>query len=118
MGKVYQPAVIEKTNEIINILTETNFFKDYELEKKDYAINFLNDKLTEKFIEGKIDDDNLELFELEEFELILRDIVAGTILNELKDKGYLESYEDDNTEELFFLTEMGKKFLQERGTFY
>ena len=26
--------------------------------------------------------------------------------------------EDDNTEELFFLTEMGKKFLQEKGTFY
>jgi hypothetical protein len=118
MGKVYQPSVIEKTNLIIEILTNTNFFKDYELESTDFATTYLNDILTEKFIEGKITEDNLELFETEEFELILKEIVSGTILNELKNKGYLNSYEDDNTEELFFLTEQGKKFLQEKGTFY
>jgi predicted transcriptional regulator len=38
--------------------------------------------------------------------------VAGTILNELKTKGLVNSYEDDNTEEMFFLTEKGKKVLK------
>jgi DNA-binding PadR family transcriptional regulator len=38
--------------------------------------------------------------------------VAGSILYELKDKGYVNSYEDDNTEEMFFLTKKGKKYLK------
>ena len=32
MRKIYQPIVIEKANEILYVLEETNFFKDYEIE--------------------------------------------------------------------------------------
>jgi hypothetical protein len=34
-------------------------------------------------------------------------------LFELKEKGFVDSYEDDNTEEMFFLTDEGKKFVKE-----
>lgn len=113
----YQPIVIEKTTEILCILEESNFFKDYEIENFDFAIKYLNDKLTEKFILGELDEQSDNLFGEEEFNVILREIIAGTILTELKHKGLVNSYEDDNTEELFFLTKKGKKVLKNDGNF-
>lgn len=111
----YQPIVIEKTTEILCILEESNFFKDYEIENFDFTIKYLNDKLTEKFILGKLDEESDDIFEEEEFNIILREIVAGTILTDLKNKGLVNSYEDDNTEELFFLTKKGKNMLKNDG---
>ncbi len=112
MSKIYQPIVIERTKEIIETLVETNFFFDYEIEVTDFARNHISDMLTEKFINGDTDLIEDEIFSEDEFETLLREIVAGTILNELKTKGLVNSYEDDNTEEMFFLTEKGKKVLK------
>ena len=108
----YQPIVIEKTTEILCILEETNFFENF-----DFTIKYLNDKLTEKFILGELDEESDDIFEEEEFDVILREIVAGSILTELKHKGIVNSYEDDNTEELFFLTKKGKNMLKNDGDF-
>jgi hypothetical protein len=116
MRKIYQPIVIEKANEVLYILEETNFFRDYEITNFDFAITYLNDKLTDKFIDGKLDEDSEDLFTEEEFDVILREIVAGSILYELKDRGYVNSYEDDKTEETFFLTEEGRKMINKKGT--
>ena len=66
---------------------------------------------------GELDEESDDLFEEEEFNVILREIVAGTILTELKNKGLVNSYEDDNTEELFFLTQKGKNMLKNDGDF-
>jgi hypothetical protein len=112
MSKIYQPIVVERTKEIIETLVETNFFLDYEIEVSDFAKNHISDILTEKFINGDTDLSEDEIFNEDEFETLLREIVAGTILNELKTRGLLNSYEDDNTEEMFFLTEKGKKVLK------
>ena len=116
MSKIYQPIVIERTEEIIKDLVESKFFEDYEIEVTDFARTRMSDALTEKFISGDVDLDNDEIFTDDEFDAILREIVAGTILYELKRKGIINSYEDDNTEETFFLTEEGKKILKENGS--
>jgi len=112
MSKIYQPIVIERTKEIIETLIETNFFLDYDIGVTDFTKNHISDMLTEKFINGDTDLTEDEIFNEDEFENLLREIVAGTILNELKTKGIVNSYEDDNTEEMFFLTEKGKKMLK------
>lgn len=112
MTKIYQPIVIERVDEMIEILTETHFFSDYNLDSTDFARTYLLDKLTEKFISGNYDMAEDELFEEEEFETMIREIIAGTVLYELKDKGLVDSYQDDTTEEMFFLTEEGKKHLK------
>lgn len=114
MDKVYQPIVLEKTEEIIEILTESNFFKDYEIVDLTYSRMFLNDRLTEKFIKGDLDESEeipLNYFDEDEFGEIVRCIIAGSVLYELKEKGYVNSYEDENTEETFFLTNEGKQYL-------
>jgi len=114
MNKIYQPIVIEKTNDIIESLID--FFNDYEIESLDFAKEYLCDKLTEKFINGELEEDeigNVLLFSESEFEVILKELIAGSILYELKDKGLIGSYEDNTTEETFFLTKKGKKALKE-----
>jgi hypothetical protein len=114
MKKTYQPIVIEKSEEIVKSLIESYFFEDYELSTTDFAKTYFCDNLTDKFITGELDFNDDNLFTEEEFEKCLREIVAGTILLEMKEKGLVESYEDDNTEELFFLTDKGKELLAQQ----
>jgi hypothetical protein len=112
----YQPIVIEKANEIISVLEESNFFNEFELESTDFAFDYLCDKITKLFILGEVDLSEDNLFNEAEFEQCLQEIVAGTILYELKEKGLVNSYSDDVTEEIFFLTEKGKNLLDEKDT--
>jgi hypothetical protein len=117
MNKIYQPIVIEMTNEIISDLTESLFFEDYEIQSTVFAEKYLLDKLTEKFILGELeneDDEFLGVFNDDEFEVVLREIVAGSVLYELKEKGLVDSYEDETTEEMFFLTKKGKKVMKKK----
>lgn len=112
MSKIYQPIVLEKSQQIIDILVESKFFEDYEMENTKFAMEYFSDKLTEKFIDGNIDMELDELFTDEEFEQCLSEIVVGTLMRQLKEKGYLNSYEDNDTEETFFLTDDGREFLK------
>ena len=117
MSKIYQPIVIEMANEIITDLTESEFFADYEIQSTVFAEKYLLDKLTEKFISGELeneDDEFLGVFNDDEFEVVLREIVAGSVLYELKEKGLVDSYEDDTTEEMFFLTKKGKRVMKKK----
>lgn len=114
MNKIYQPIVIEKANDIIESLVD--FFNDYEIMSLDYAKEYMCNKLTEKFINGELEEDevgDLFLFTEDEFEQILKELVAGSVLYELKEKGLVDSYEDDTTDEMFFLTKKGKKLLKD-----
>ena len=117
MSKIYQPIVIEMANEIITDLTESEFFADYEIQSTVFAEKYLLDKLTEKFILGELeneDDEFLGVFNDDEFEVVLREIVAGSVLYELKERGLVDSYEDDTTEEMFFLTKQGKRVMKKK----
>jgi len=117
MSKIYQPIVIEMANDIITDLTESEFFADYEIQSTVFAEKYLLDKLTEKFILGELeneDDEFLGVFNDDEFEVVLREIVAGSVLYELKERGLVDSYEDDTTEEMFFLTKKGKRVMKKK----
>jgi len=115
MEKIYQPIVIEKTKSLIEGLKDSYFFEDYEITNFKFVENHLCDVLTEKFISGELSEDVEDLFSDDEFEQLLREIVAGSILYDLKDKGIINSYKDDDTEEMFFLTEKGKKIMKKKG---
>lgn len=114
MSKVYQPEVKDAAEKFIMALEESQFFLDYDIEDKTFARTYLLDVFTTKFIEGKLDYEE-GVFNESEFETILKEIAAGSLLYQLKEKGFVNSYEDDNTEETFFLTEEGKKYLKENN---
>lgn len=110
MEKIYQPFIVEESKKIVQSLEESGFFEEYELSDKTYAVEVFCERLTEKFIQGSLDSE--EIFEQEEFTKCLQEIIAGTLLYELKSKGLLNSYKDDDTEEVFFLTKEGKEYVE------
>ena len=112
MNKVYQPIVIEETDSFIEGLVESGFFEDYDIKDLTFVRTHLLNIFTEKFINGLLNDDDVELFGEEEFDTLLKELVAGSILFELKEKGFVDSYEDEDTEEMFFLTDEGKKYVK------
>lgn len=116
MAKVYQPIVIEETENILLGLIESKFFEDYEINDLTFARQYILDVMNEKYISGLLggDDEYEEIFTEEEFTKILQELVAGSILHELKETGYVNSYSDEETEEMFFLTKKGKKYLKEK----
>ena len=110
MSKVYQPQVIEIADEIIENFQE--FYQEYEIEEIEYAREYFRDKLTEKFIQGKLDDE-AGIFGEDEFEQCLKESIATCVLKSLQEKGYIQSYSDENTEEVFFLTKEGKEHVKQ-----
>ena len=112
MSKVYQPIVIEESENLLMGLIESKFFEDYEIDNYTFAKQYILDVMNEKYIDGLLGDESDEIFTEEEFTKMLQEIVAGTILYELKEQGLINSYEDENTEETFFLTEKGKKHIE------
>jgi len=110
MGKVfYQPIVLKNAKYLISIFRETGFFEENKIESEDFAMEYMCDKLTEKFITGELDDEiDSIIFNEKEIDTYLGAIIAQNILNSLKNKGLLYSIENENNEERFFSTPLGK----------
>lgn len=112
MEKIYQPVVRERSEKLIEVLDKSGFFKDYEIQDKSFAREYFMEKLTDKFIIGELDIENDSLFTEDEFDKYLREIIVGSILEELKNKGVVNSYEDDTKGEMFFITDKGRDFVK------
>ena len=105
----YLPKIQEITEGIIATLVDDNYFIDFEISSQDYARKRISDELTLKFLENGLNNEEYGYLSEDEFDVILKEIVAEDLLRSLQKKGLLNSYEDDNTEEIFFLTTLGKE---------
>lgn len=105
----YLPKIQKITEGYISDLVEDNFFVDFEISSHDYAIKRISDELTLKFLDNGLNNEDEDYFGEDEFHDILQEIVAEDVLRSLQNKGLINSYEDEQTEELFFLTELGKE---------
>lgn len=110
MNKTYQPIVLTLCDKFTDNLTESGFFAENEIENIEPAKIILCDFLTEKFINGYINiDGSVTINDDEEFMGVLSMIVASSTLDSLKEKGMLDSFEDETGEDMFFLTKKGKE---------
>lgn len=105
MNKIYPEEVRAQTDIIVQTLQQCGFFDNEELTDSTFAKKYINDILTEKFIAGG----PLNLGSEKEVEDHLNKIIGGSICYQLKEMGFLDSYEDENVSEVFFLTEKGKE---------
>ena len=48
MGKTYQPSIIEKSKELVEALSDSGFFVDYEITDTEFAEKYISDILTDK----------------------------------------------------------------------
>lgn len=109
LSKTYDApkVVLHHVENILEGLRESFFFDDYKI-GEEYATKLLIKLVTEKYVETP----TLELdffWSEEEFDFILKRIITGSIMYQLKNEGIMGSYEDDNTDEQFFLTKKGKQ---------
>jgi hypothetical protein len=112
MNKTYQPFILAKADEILEILKE-------DIKYSDYIKNRLCNILTQKFIKGDLnvddpvdtifdDEDDLHRFISEA--LCYEDL---SHLTELGLVGFLD--EDDERGHFFFITEKGKEYMAKMG---
>jgi hypothetical protein len=107
----YPSIVSEKANDFIEILKDIDFFEENEIEIDSSIVNLICEKLIKKFIDGLISESD-EVFDYlseDEINSLLTEIITLSALNSLKDKGIIDSIENEYNEEMFFLTEEGKK---------
>ncbi len=104
----YLPKIETITEEIIQTLIEDEFFNDFEIEDYSYARKRIAEELTNKFLIDGLDEEN-GIFSEDEFDKLLKEIAAEDVLRSLQKRGLINSYEDENTEEIFFLTEKGRE---------
>lgn len=101
-------VVLEHTETIIGALRDSFFFDDYAI-GEEFATKTFIKLITELYVSNPSLDEPFFWTE-EEFEVILQKIITGSIMYQLKEEGIMDSYEDENTEETFFLTEKGKEY--------
>jgi hypothetical protein len=103
----YQPIVVKKSTQMLEVLEELDFFTEHEIKNKQYVFDYFCDVFTEKFINGEINDNDIIINEYE-FHKYLTEIILISTLQSLKENNLVDSIEDENNEEVFFLTELGK----------
>jgi len=108
MKKKYQRQIIELADKIIDSLVESDFYKDEEIDDYEPGRVIICDFLTQKFINGELNDGMVNMSETE-LGKVLSLIIASSAISSLTEKGLINSFEDETGEELFFLTAKGKK---------
>jgi hypothetical protein len=102
MNKIYQPIVKTKASFFVDFLESEGFFKELGIDNKIFAYEFFCEKLTEKFIDGSIHNDNNEIFTDDELNTIMNNIITQSVLDELKEMKLIDSYIDKDGNEKFY----------------
>ena len=98
----------EYAEKIISELKLADFFESNEITSTKFAFEYLCEKLTIKFINEGLNEET-NLFSEDEFDSYLKEIYVGSLLEQLREKGYITSIEVDDDEH-FFLTKEGKEY--------
>lgn len=106
----YQPIVIQKSNEIIEGLKFAEFFDDYQIEDTTYAFNYFCDKLTERFINGDLDESfTIEDIDNKDLTTYLQEIAVLSVVEDMIEKGFMDTIVGEDNEERIFLTPLGEQ---------
>lgn len=105
MIKIFQPFIINKAEQLLEILKD-------DIECTERSKIRLCEILTKKFVQGDIDSETpiCEILEKEEILSYINECCTYQDLMRLMDIGLIDSFDDNET---FFLTEKGKKYVQE-----
>ena len=103
MEKSYQPFIIKRGDVILNEISK-------EIKITDKSREYLYDLLTQKFIDGKISDGDVAVFDSDdEFDTFLTFCEAQEGLEHLYEIGLIDTFDDKDS---FFLTKKGKEYAE------
>ena len=102
----YPDQVNKYVVDVVDLLLEDGFFQEEEIDPRIFY-RVLADRILQNWLQNV----PLKLDEKEMMEVITR-AAASSVLENLKKKGVINSVEDEDGEEHFFLTEEGKKIAE------
>lgn len=102
--ETYPESVSEVTERLLEGLKEAEFF---EKEDADYNITFK--RFADFFLQRWLRGEDLEDFPEDQFSKILNSSIIESDLLRLKDKDLLDCIENEDGEMLYFITEKGRK---------
>ena len=107
MNKTYQPFILQKAEEIFEILKE-------DVKSSDFAKDLLCSVLTEKFIAGELSSgDSIQgIFNEEELLSFINEVATHDDLEHLIELKLVNYFNDENDEITYFLTEEGKMYVE------
>ena len=108
--KTYQPFILKLADDILELIDEVE-----PLPKTVDCKNRLCDMLTTKFINGQISSTDTivdGIFDEDELTLFINEVIVQHELENLKEKGLIDSYDDVDGEEIFFLTKEGINYVE------
>lgn len=108
MNKTYRPFILDKAEEILEILKE-------DVKYTEFARNSMCDLLTEKFILGELSsEDSIQgIFNEDELLGFISETSLHEDLEHLIELGFIDYFEDSNNKEnCYFLTEKGKEYMK------
>jgi hypothetical protein len=106
MEGTYPDQVNKYVVDVVDLLLEDGFFQEEEIHPRIFY-RVLADRILQNWLQNV----PLKLDEKEMMEVITR-AAASSVLENLKKKGVINSVEDEDGEEHFFLTEEGKKIAE------
>jgi hypothetical protein len=106
MEGTYPDQVNKYVVDVVDLLLEDGFFQEEEIDPRIFY-RVLADRILQNWLQNV----PLKLDEKEMMEVITR-AAASSVLENLKKKGVINSVEDEDGEEHFFLTEEGKKIAE------
>lgn len=108
MNKTYQPFILEKADEILEILKD-------DIKPSEFIKNRLCNILTQKFIKGDLSsEDTVDMIfdDADELERFISEALCYEDLSHLMELGLIGFLdEDDERGHFFFMTEKGKQYL-------
>ena len=114
MEQPKSPKIVKrKVETVLNVIRKSGYFEIFEL-KEDYARKEITHTVLEEYTKQMSSNFEMTWGDKRIGEMLSR-ICVGSILHELKEEGIVGTYEDENTEEVFFLTKKGKKYNSEYG---
>jgi hypothetical protein len=108
---MYPQSVQEATDKYL-MVADKLFGMKLEGQVKEDTIEYINHYFFQKFIKGE----EITLDEVSEVKLLQSYIVSRLVVHELQEKGFMGLYRDDDGkpgEDIIYLTEKGKKYLNE-----
>ena len=114
MEQPKSPKVVRrKVETVLDVIRKSGYFEIFDL-KEDYARKEITHTVLEEYTKQMSSNFEMTWGDKKIGEMLSR-IFVGSILHELKEEGIVGTYEDENTEEVFFLTKKGKKYNPEYG---
>lgn len=115
-SEIYPQVVVEKAKQVVDLIIDNDFFLENGIQEKEIPMGkeIALEEISKYFLKRFIDGNEILFASEDDCENVLKTIIVMVYIEILKEKGMVDTYSDENTEEVIFLTKKGKEHAQQQ----